>query len=295
MADRANGWNIQTRETFVFRPRSTLNQKFPVHLLIVAPDQKMAVTTTSKHVSVWDMPTGQLRHSFTEKTSAQAIALSGEVVGCFGYRGAYTENRPGYVHRWNWQTGEALPPLPTTRIPTAMGKSGVVVCHNSEDTEIWSLQTATRSFVIPEPLNKHAKIFISDDGSILIAQFGEHFKAWNLHTQQLLHLLPISGSIERAVLSATGHYLVYRYFNESTLRVLNVLEREEYRLEQVERLLVWAFSQDEQVIVGCSPPPPVGVYDTSANEIRVWQAHTGRLLRSLTYHLPSYPRYCLRH
>jgi WD40 repeat protein len=284
MTDRANGWNIQTREPFVFQPRTTLNQKFPVHLLMVAPDQKMAVTTTAKHISVWDVPTGQLRHSFTEETSAHVVTLLGEVVGCFGYRGAYTENRPGYVHRWNWQTGEALPPLPTTGNPTAMGKSGVVVCHNPEDTEIWSLQTATRSFVIAEPLNKQAKIFVSDDGSILIAKFGERFKAWNLHTQQLLHLLPISGNIERAVLSTTGRCLVYRYFNESTLRVLNVLEREEYRLEQAERLLVWAFSQDEQLIVGCSPPPSARVYDNCANQIRVWEAQTGRLLRSLTYH-----------
>lgn len=291
VAEQLNVWDLQTGRS----PSASVSQKYPgqkvgIRWLLFSSDQPFMIAASAREISVWDVQTGSFQHDLTGYIIVNAVALVGDIVGCLSipddYYNAPPERRsaPKEICRWHWQTGAMLSPIPATGEPVALGANGTIVYRHPQHTEIWSMPTATRSQVIPEAIENFPPPVVSEDGGVLVGKFGERLKAWNLHTGELIQLLRISGNVVGLALSPTGRYLVYTYLNQAEQQVMDVFNGDEVSLQDSERFRTFTISPDEQRIVSPFTPVRGNYHSPHAHEIRVWDARTGQLLRSLTYH-----------
>ncbi|XGV94819.1 MAG: WD40 repeat domain-containing protein [Leptolyngbya sp. BL-A-14] len=291
VAEQLNVWDLQTGRS----PSASVSQKYPgqkvpIRWLLFPSDQPFMIAASVIEISVWNVQTGSFHHDLTGYIKVDAVALVQDMVGCLSvpddYYNATPERRsaPKTIYRWHWQTAAMLPPIPAPGEPVALGANGTIVYRNPQHTEIWSMQTATRSQVIPEAIEKFPQPVVSDDGGVLVGKVGERLKAWNLHTGELIQLLRISGNVVRLALSPMGRYLVYAYQDQAEQQVMDVFNGDEVSLQASERFRTFTVSTDEQLIVSPFTPLRGNYHSPHAHEIRVWDAQTGHLLRSLTYH-----------
>ena len=179
----------------------------------------------------------------------------------------------------------------------AISPDGQTLVSGSRDKtiKVWNLHTGKLSRNFAGHSDTVETVAISADGHIIVSGSRDKtIKVWNLHTRELIRTLAgHSDQVYCVAISADGQIIVSGG-SEETIKVWNLHTGELIRT--IGEHLWWVNSADghsHNVVktVAISPDGQTFVSGSDDGTIRVWNLHTGKLIRTLAGHSNSV--YCV--
>jgi WD40 repeat protein len=270
-----------------------LNSVFAV---AISPNWKTVVGASSDAtIKVWNLCNGKLRrtnYGHLGEVNSVVISPDGKTIASGSCD--YT------IKVWNLHTGRLIKTLDghfgaVFAIVTSPNGQNIITGSKNNTIKIWNLQTGKLIRTLDGHFGAVYSVAISPDGQILVSgSMDNTIKIWNFQTGKLIRTLDGHLQVVHSVaISPDGQTMVSGSM-DNTIKIWNlqtgklirtIVEHSQTVVAAVTNSLTVVAPSNPVNAVAISPDGQTIVSGSSDNTIKVWNLHSGELIRTLEGHL----------